>query len=277
MRRASWMSLGMMGTPLGWMGQGWCPQRAPPGKPPWPPGKSHDSRALEAQALEGQLADQQLGGFLVAADLPQSHGTGACKGEGFLTPPVAGALLRAALVASCFLAPDCSAAPPAARLRLENPPPRLNRGCLLEVAPFQKVRSNSPPRPAHKEAFFEPDSSSQGAVFTGCCVKGELCGAVGGRSPPVYLAAVLEYLTAEILELAGKKPPPTTRRPGIIPVTCSWGVRNDEELKKAAGGSHHRPRGACCPTSRRLLLPTRPETRQRAQIELRRSEPKRLF
>ncbi|KAF3840572.1 hypothetical protein F7725_006434 [Dissostichus mawsoni] len=70
-------------------------------------GSSHDSGALEAQvglevlsdlphqALEGQLADQQLGGFLVAADLPQSHG--------FFTPPVAGALLRAALVASCFL------------------------------------------------------------------------------------------------------------------------------------------------------------------------------
>uniref|UniRef100_A0A671TM75 Core Histone H2A/H2B/H3 domain-containing protein n=1 Tax=Sparus aurata TaxID=8175 RepID=A0A671TM75_SPAAU len=50
--------------------------------------QSHDSGALEAQvglevlsdfsdqALEGQLADEQLGGFLVATDLSESHGTG---------------------------------------------------------------------------------------------------------------------------------------------------------------------------------------------------------
>jgi len=31
---------------------------------------------LTDQALEGQLADQQLGGLLVLADLTQSHGTG---------------------------------------------------------------------------------------------------------------------------------------------------------------------------------------------------------
>ena len=31
---------------------------------------------LSDEALEGQLADERLRGFLVAADLPQSHGTG---------------------------------------------------------------------------------------------------------------------------------------------------------------------------------------------------------
>ena len=51
--------------------------------------KSHDSRALEAevslevlrnlahQALERELADQELGGLSVLADLTESHGTGA--------------------------------------------------------------------------------------------------------------------------------------------------------------------------------------------------------
>ena len=51
--------------------------------------QGHDGRALEAQvclevlsdlshqALEGQFADQQLGGFLGAAELPQSHSTGS--------------------------------------------------------------------------------------------------------------------------------------------------------------------------------------------------------
>ena len=50
--------------------------------------QGHDSGALEAQVrlevlsdfshqpLEGQFADQQLGGLLIAADLPQSHGPG---------------------------------------------------------------------------------------------------------------------------------------------------------------------------------------------------------
>lgn len=50
--------------------------------------QSHDGGALEAQiglevlsdlthqALEGQLADQQLSGFLVTTDLPQSDGAG---------------------------------------------------------------------------------------------------------------------------------------------------------------------------------------------------------
>ncbi len=50
--------------------------------------QGHDSGALEAQirlevlsdfshqTLEGQLADQQLGGFLIATDLSQSHGAG---------------------------------------------------------------------------------------------------------------------------------------------------------------------------------------------------------
>ncbi len=50
--------------------------------------QGHDSGALEAQVrlevlsdfshqtLEGQLADQQLGGLLIATDLSQSHGAG---------------------------------------------------------------------------------------------------------------------------------------------------------------------------------------------------------
>ncbi|CAG5917132.1 unnamed protein product [Menidia menidia] len=74
--------------------------------------QSHDGGALEAQvglevlrdfphqALEGQLADQQFGGLLVAADLPQSHGAGpvtvgllhAAGGRGALTGGLGGEL-----------------------------------------------------------------------------------------------------------------------------------------------------------------------------------------
>ncbi|KAL7851446.1 hypothetical protein AOLI_G00218020 [Acnodon oligacanthus] len=56
-----------------------------------------------------------------------------------------------------------------------------------------------------------------------------------GAGAPVYLAPVLEYLTAEILELAGSAAHDnkTTR---IIPRHLHLTVRNDEELNKLLGG-----------------------------------------
>ncbi len=55
-----------------------------------------------------------------------------------------------------------------------------------------------------------------------------------GSGAPVYMAAVLEYLVAEILELAGNAAK-EGKKSRVIPRHIQLAVRNDEELNKFLG------------------------------------------
>ncbi|XP_067883952.1 histone H2A.J-like [Heterodontus francisci] len=74
-----------------------------------------------------------------------------------------------------------------------------------------------------------------------------------GAGAPVYLAAVLEYLTAEILELAGNAAR-DNKKTRIIPRHLQLPVRNDAELNKLLGRVTI-AQGGVLPNIQALLLP----------------------
>ncbi|KAI3967300.1 hypothetical protein C5167_017520 [Papaver somniferum] len=74
-----------------------------------------------------------------------------------------------------------------------------------------------------------------------------------GSGAPVYLAAVLEYLAAEVLELAGNAAR-DNKKSRIIPRHVLLAVRNDEELGKLLAGVTIAS-GGVLPNINSVLLP----------------------
>ena len=74
-----------------------------------------------------------------------------------------------------------------------------------------------------------------------------------GVGAGVYLAAVLEYLCAEILELAGNAAR-DNKKTRIVPRHITLAVKNDEELNKLLGGVTIAS-GGVLPNIHAVLLP----------------------
>lgn len=89
--------------------------------------------------------------------------------------------------------------------------------------------------------------------------KGKYAARVGGGAP-VYLAAILEYLTAEILELAGNAAR-DNKKTRIIPRHIQLAVRNDEELNKLFGGVTIAS-GGVLPNIAPVLIPKQTESKK---------------
>ena len=82
--------------------------------------------------------------------------------------------------------------------------------------------------------------------------KGRYAARIGGGAP-VYLAAIMEYLTAEVLELAGNAAR-DNKKSRIIPRHVQLAVRNDEELNKLFGNVTI-ANGGVLPNIHTVLLP----------------------
>lgn len=93
--------------------------------------------------------------------------------------------------------------------------------------------------------------------------KGKYAPRIGGGAP-IYLAAVMEYLATEILELAGNASK-DNKKTRIIPRHIQLAIRNDEELGTLMQDVTISC-GGVLPSIHESLLPTKDKTKDSKEI-----------
>ena len=93
-----------------------------------------------------------------------------------------------------------------------------------------------------------------------------------GEGAPVYLAAVMEYLTAEMLELSGNAAR-DNRRSNINPRHLQLAAMNDEELNEMLG-KHHIVGGGVLPNIHGVLLPDKNKKRKQQSARRKKARKK---
>ena len=86
-----------------------------------------------------------------------------------------------------------------------------------------------------------------------------------GSGAPVYLAAVLEYITAEILELAGNAAR-DNKKSRIIPRHLQLAIKNDDELNVLLAGVTI-AQGGVLPNIHSVLLPKKKDPKDESKSE----------
>ena len=94
-----------------------------------------------------------------------------------------------------------------------------------------------------------------------------------GAGAPVYMAGVLEYLTAGVLELAGNASRDNKKK-RIIPRHVQLAIRNDEDLNKLLSKVSITA-GGVLPNIHNVLLPKKGKKSEFGQVNPRISAPKK--